>query len=642
MKRSGEITVFLSMCLLCIWALLCVMLESARTAGSRFYFQVAAGSALDTLFSRYHRRLWEEYGIFALEYRTQEELILDLESYINEYLSIDNWYPIKLESVDVTQLTGIADKGGDYLAEEVLRFMKAGAAISLFVEPEEGEQFLKDVIEGASVHTLSGLYNNQERETRKLEQAVGKLLDNAQEQERISQEIGKNLIQNDERGFFRAAKDYRRNAEKYQKLMRQYEKQAKALADRQGQSRTKLNEAGADLQDNRQELFKQQWNPYDAYIAQDGERRKEFAGWESMLESNLELLSETEQMVENRRNKEEEMDEEEELHLAAAGEFWRDGYRKNSFIGKASCGDEQKKNLLDQVKRLCEGGLLEAVMPEGVKVSSAVFPAGDIPSQNISGEDIQKSGGKTGSSLPERVLVNEYCGYYFTDALSTDKHPIQYELEYLLQGAKTDRENLEETVTELFALREGMNLIHILSDAEKRQEAKALALVITGAAGLAPLTEIMAWVIMGVWAMGESIQDLRILMNGGKVPLWKQKSDWNTDLDNILNMGQGQMPDMNSSLGQQGDGKGGFSYEQYLKLLLLKETPQTKHMRMLDLIQMNMRWEQPGFSVENCAYGVDICGKACGKHLFFALPIVESFAGRQEGYPLEALGEKAY
>ena len=46
MRRSGQITVFLSMCLLCVTALLCVMLESARTAGSKFYFQVAVNGIL--------------------------------------------------------------------------------------------------------------------------------------------------------------------------------------------------------------------------------------------------------------------------------------------------------------------------------------------------------------------------------------------------------------------------------------------------------------------------------------------------------------------------------------------------------------------------------------------------------------------
>ena len=35
MRRDGQITVFLSMCLVCVAALICVMLESARLAGDR-------------------------------------------------------------------------------------------------------------------------------------------------------------------------------------------------------------------------------------------------------------------------------------------------------------------------------------------------------------------------------------------------------------------------------------------------------------------------------------------------------------------------------------------------------------------------------------------------------------------------------
>ena len=86
----------------------------------------------------------------------------------------------------------------------------------------------------------------------------------------------------------------------------------------------------------------------------------------------------------------------------------------------------------------------------------------------------------------------------------------------------------------------------------------------------------------------------------------------------------------------------GFTYEQYLKLLLLKTDPQTKHMRMLDVMQMNIQRQEPGFRMENCAYGVDIRAKACGKHMFFGLPIVENMVNGQEGYYLEAAGEKAY
>ena len=64
--RRGEITVFLSLILICVCGLVCGLLESARTAAARCYLQTAAFSAMDSLFSQYHRTLWEEYRIFGL------------------------------------------------------------------------------------------------------------------------------------------------------------------------------------------------------------------------------------------------------------------------------------------------------------------------------------------------------------------------------------------------------------------------------------------------------------------------------------------------------------------------------------------------------------------------------------------------
>ena len=65
-------------------------------------------------------------------------------------------------------------------------------------------------------------------------------------------------------------------------------------------------------------------------------------------------------------------------------------------------------------------------------------------------------------------------------------------------------------------------------------------------------------------------------------------------------------------------------------------------MRMLDMIQANIQREEPGFNLNYCAYGLHIQGKAKGKHVFFAIPIVESFIRGEMGYPLEAAAEKAY
>lgn len=155
MKARGEITVFLSMCLLSVAALLCVMLESARTAGSKYYFQTAVNSGLDTLFSRYHRQLWDEYQILALEYGVSEELTASLENYVEEYLTVNNWYPMELKSMEVAGIIGIADDGGEHMADEVLKYMKYGAVSQFLFQPQEGEQFLKDVAEGAGAGSLT-------------------------------------------------------------------------------------------------------------------------------------------------------------------------------------------------------------------------------------------------------------------------------------------------------------------------------------------------------------------------------------------------------------------------------------------------------------------------------------------------------
>ena len=70
------------------------------------------------------------------------------------------------------------------------------------------------------------------------------------------------------------------------------------MAEKQQQSRQKIDEVKPDLQEDRGELFEKQWNPYDTYIAQDGERYKEFQTQEEVTEKNLELLEKVEELVE--------------------------------------------------------------------------------------------------------------------------------------------------------------------------------------------------------------------------------------------------------------------------------------------------------------------------------------------------------
>ena len=83
MRKSGQITVFLSLVLLCVCSLVCGLVESARTAGAGWYLKLAADSAMDSVFSGYHREAWEQYRLFLLEY----------EDALVQYLRLlDSWY----------------------------------------------------------------------------------------------------------------------------------------------------------------------------------------------------------------------------------------------------------------------------------------------------------------------------------------------------------------------------------------------------------------------------------------------------------------------------------------------------------------------------------------------------------------------
>ncbi len=293
-------------------------------------------------------------------------------------------------------------------------------------------------------------------------------------------------------------------------------------------------------------------------------------------------------------------------------------------------GDQEKEGFLERVRELARGGLLELVLPKDDQVSSAAIPAETFSSKHASGE----SGSVTGPV--ERVLLHEYCGHFFTNACSKEKKPVQYEMEYLLHGRDNDRANLEDTMKQLLLVRQGLNLIQILSDPAKRNEAHGLAAGIAGVTGLAPLAEVMACLIMCVWAAGEALLDLRILYDGEKVPLWKSAEEWNLSLEGLLDMGRtGTCPE------NKGSGRG-YAYVTYLKLLLFLTEDQKLKLRIPDMMELNLKRQEAAFSMEKCVYRMAITGKASGNHVFFRLPFVENYVGAAEEYPLEAPAARAY
>lgn len=108
------------------------------------------------------------------------------------------------------------------------------------------------------------------------------------------------------------------------------------------------------------------------------------------------------------------------------------------------------------------------------------------------------------------------------------------EVEYILNGCKSEKNNEIMTDAKIVMMRFGLNCIHVFSDAQKRTEATAVATAIagwwTGGAGV----PIFRTIIQCAWSMGESIEDLRCLKRGESVELLKNAATWKTSSAKIF------------------------------------------------------------------------------------------------------------
>lgn len=637
----AEITVFVSLIMMCLFALFCVLAESARTAGARWYLQMAADSAMDSIFSQYHRQMWDSYRLFFAEYDSKQEILTDFSDFVSPYLETENWYPMRYEAAEVEELVTALDGSGIYFEKEILDYMKYGVW-KLDFDIETVEEVWTRGKEAAAVKVVAENYRGHASEALDLEKSLEAISGNLAEQMEKKQEGLSCLRSYDNSGFQKKAKELIRLLKKVPKLVETYEKRADTLAAALKKSREVCADYRSDCSESMDGLLEEEIQQYEAYVSLDGARRKEIT---ALIETSSayilrvqEIMKEADEVEEIIENWEDDEDDEEEPDLDA---LWSPVIRAfdNVVIPSLSFShgvkDKEKEGWLNRIVEMYRSGMLALLLPDGTQVSDSHISLEHLPSQELS-----VTGGSRTTSLVNHLMVDEYCGAFFncfTDT-ETDKeqHALGYEMEYLLAGKLSDEENLSETLHQLLAMREGLNLVHILSDASKRAEARNLALVITGLAGVTPLVMVTAFFVMSVWALGESIMDIRGLLAGKHVPIIKTANEWTLDLENLLEMGSSQ----NAGTG---GGEEGLAYRSWLKILLFFDEIVQQEYRMMDVMQANLCLLQSGFRMNRMVYEIKINGKFCGKHIFFAIPFVDKFTGAEEySYPMQVSAERVY
>lgn len=131
-KESGQITVFLSIILLAVMLLAGVLVDASRISSGEALAKKAVGSAARSILAGYGSRLKENYGLFAFNYGSEQELLDSTRQYIEKNLMIReegdgipanvDMYGFRIEKLSVVPIYNLSEN--KVFRQQVLEYMK--------------------------------------------------------------------------------------------------------------------------------------------------------------------------------------------------------------------------------------------------------------------------------------------------------------------------------------------------------------------------------------------------------------------------------------------------------------------------------------------------------------------------------------
>jgi hypothetical protein len=241
------------------------------------------------------------------------------------------------------------------------------------------------------------------------------------------------------------------------------------------------------------------------------------------------------------------------------------------------------ENPIEIIKALKKKDLLSLVLPAGAQVSERTIELGE----RLERRSLQQGNEvwQDTSDWYETILYQEFLQSKFScytgDVSNGQPRALSYELEYIIGGKGSDRENLKAVVQQLLLIREGANFMYLQTDGAKKAESYELAAALAGAFALPALIPVLAQGILAAWAYAESVLDVRTLLAGGKIPWLKTSESWSSSLSGLGAQLAGTAAARENEQGED--------YAGYLEKLLYLKTKKLQNYRAMDLMELNVR-----------------------------------------------------
>lgn len=285
--------------------------------------------------------------------------------------------------------------------------------------------------------------------------------------------------------------------------------------------------------------------------------------------------------------------------------------------------DNEVADPRETLKESLKFGILSFVLPDNVTVSRQINDYSKSPSkkytafvkekEDISFSDFTYFKGILNKSIQhievsgiDQLAFADYVEEHFSNVVRPKEDSVVCcEVEYIIAGKNNDYDNVEAVVNDITWMRMPVNYAYLLTDNAKKSEALTVAAAICTATGTPEFMEIVKYLLLGCWAYGESLHEVRLILAGQKIPYVKNSETWYTDLKSL------------AANGTVGEVKKGMNYESFLLILLTKEAGKDiVYARMLDVMEKNLQVAMPSFRITDLIGSATIQGKITVNPMF--------------------------
>lgn len=654
---DGSITVFLSLTMLIITALLGTMTEVARGKACRVYSRRTLRTAVDSLMTEYSRPLYDRYHLFFIE-NGGRAFPQSIARYAAKTLNPDtlagermDLYDGVLTDVTVEKERYAGEDGAAALQEQIMAYTKrtlaADAVQKLLGKTEVLEQLDKSAEEidrkvreereaaqeSQTVLELMRLIDGVDCSggSVKGQQTFVKMFFHGKKQpERFG--ITESIAWDAVKGNIVELQVYFSRIPKSVKMRQQFEKLVCDVEEKTRKAIKIAEEIGPRL--------------HSYKISGDVI---------AVLKSNLSVLEQTGEHLKQPLTDE---------NMSALKQLWKKYNTSGIVFDYAGINEKGgADNPMNSFSNAIAGGLSKLVWKQDAKISKKSVKNPDryrklyaktIENTNvdtgqlnlfIKKEEVNLGQATKGISkaLASDIMMCGYMKKYFSSVVQfarTEEKRLDYEWEYIMCGGTGDEQNLNTVINRMVLFRSVINITALLASASKRNTAYTAALGVVGFTGMEPLVRFTQTLFLILWGMVEALVDVAALLQGKKLSVVKTSKDIVVKFSELYKISNRYIMEKVSGLPKTVAQSLGYS--EHLMLLMMGTGLDKKCYRMMDLMEWNIRDNDvPKFNFGICVDSFVVKGNFSFATKLFQLPFVQSIMNRnsshfQQGVAIEA------